>query len=569
MKAKWIAFVMAASLAVMASLPAMAEEGFPLDETFATEETAQEVLETEPVESIVENMDEEVEEPAEEYSDYVSNGWKYTISDGVVTVTGYTGSSTSITIPSTLGGYPVKKIGNNAFENSSIRSVVIPEGIISIGTAAFKNCSALNSVTINARELQDVTGDAHSPYSYAENYAPFFNAGASSGGFKVTFGSSVKYIPANLFATGRSKTDGTYAHVTSVVMSSGITEIHEYAFDNCHDLKNITWGSEVSSIGDHAFYNCTGLTQLTLPSKVKRIEGFAFEGCSGVKTLTIPEGTAYLGRCAFKSTTGLTNIIYNAKQIDDVTWEAHSSSYDKSYAPFFNAGSSRAGLTVKFGSSVQRIPANLFATVRSRGDDTYCHISSVEIPTSVTTIGEYAFYNCHDLKSVKYTGSMADWSAVRIGEYNDSLTTLNVNCIAKVTEMYRLYNPNTGEHFYTGSIDERTNLVNVGWNYEGIGWYAPVSGGKPVYRLFNPNTGDHHYTMSWDEVEFLKSVGWRYEGICWNSAEESDSNVAQFRLYNPNAIVGIHHYTSSVEERDYLVSLGWRYEGIGWYGVPH
>ncbi len=130
--------------------------------------------------------------------------------------------------------------------------------------------------------------------------------------------------------------------------------------------------------------------------------------------------------------------------------------------------------------------------------------------------------------------------------------------------MYRLYNPNSGEHFYTGSIEERTNLVNAGWNWEGNGWEAPVSGGYPVYRLYNPNAGDHHYTNSDEEKSNLIAVGWNYEGIAWNSAYPN--NKPLYRLYNPNAQSGSHHYTMSEEEKANLEAVGWNYEGIGWFG---
>ena len=134
-----------------------------------------------------------------------------------------------------------------------------------------------------------------------------------------------------------------------------------------------------------------------------------------------------------------------------------------------------------------------------------------------------------------------------------------------VVAMYRLYNPNSGEHFYTGSTEEKNTLVSAGWHYEGVAWNAPTKSGAPVYRLYNPNNGDHHYTMSAEERDMLVSVGWKYEGVAWNSA--SSSNIPMYRLYNPNADCGSHHYTGSKEERDYLVSLGWKYEGIGWYGI--
>lgn len=133
------------------------------------------------------------------------------------------------------------------------------------------------------------------------------------------------------------------------------------------------------------------------------------------------------------------------------------------------------------------------------------------------------------------------------------------------TPMYRLYNPNSGEHFYTGSVKERDDLYNVGWKYEGIAWNAPISTGMPVYRMYNPNSSDHHYTMSLDEVNMLVEAGWIYENVCWNSA--SAYNLPLYRLYNPNADCGSHHYTGSEQERDMLIGIGWIYEGIGWFGL--
>lgn len=81
--------------------------------------------------------------------------------------------------------------------------------------------------------------------------------------------------------------------------------------------------------------------------------------------------------------------------------------------------------------------------------------------------------------------------------------------------MYRLYNPNSGEHFYTQNVEERDGLINVGWRYENISWIAPLRSSVPVYRLYNPNAGDHHYTIDKEERDHLISVGWRDENIGW------------------------------------------------------
>lgn len=87
---------------------------------------------------------------------------------------------------------------------------------------------------------------------------------------------------------------------------------------------------------------------------------------------------------------------------------------------------------------------------------------------------------------------------------------------ANAADMHRLYNPNSGEHFYTANTGEKNNLTKVGWKSEGIGWIAPNSG-NPVYRLYNKNAGDHHYTMNANEKNNLVKVGWKYEGVGWYS----------------------------------------------------
>ena len=137
-------------------------------------------------------------------------------------------------------------------------------------------------------------------------------------------------------------------------------------------------------------------------------------------------------------------------------------------------------------------------------------------------------------------------------------------------EMYRVYNPNSGEHFYTASTKERENLVKAGWAYEGVGWIAPGSSSTPVYRLYSGT--DHHYTTSKKEMEGLKAKGWKDEGIGWYS--DDSKRVPLYRQFNPNVKPsakrnnsGSHNYTTSKSENDKLVKAGWKAEGVGWYGV--
>lgn len=144
------------------------------------------------------------------------------------------------------------------------------------------------------------------------------------------------------------------------------------------------------------------------------------------------------------------------------------------------------------------------------------------------------------------------------------LTLVGITSQVNADDMQRLYNPNSGEHFYTANIDEKTSLSNIGWNYEGIGWVAP-NDGKPVYRLYNKNSGDHHYTMSVSEKNMLVSKGWKDEGKGWYS--DSKETVPLYRAYNPNATSGSHNYTTNRSEQQNLIRAGWKDEGIAWYAT--
>lgn len=153
-------------------------------------------------------------------------------------------------------------------------------------------------------------------------------------------------------------------------------------------------------------------------------------------------------------------------------------------------------------------------------------------------------------------GGNFDINADYTGTFSNPTTQPPANSV----QMYRLYNPNSGEHFYTQNAAEKNNLVSKGWKYEGIGWNGPSSG-NPVYRLYNPNAGDHHYTLHAYEKDNLIKKGWRYEGISWYSGGPN----ALHRLYNPNAKAGSHHYTLNTNEKNNLVKHGWKYEGLAWY----
>ncbi|MGV8976211.1 hypothetical protein [Lactococcus lactis] len=90
-----------------------------------------------------------------------------------------------------------------------------------------------------------------------------------------------------------------------------------------------------------------------------------------------------------------------------------------------------------------------------------------------------------------------------------------------LSEVYRLYNPNSGEHFYTQNFYEKNNLQNVGWRYEGIGWMTASSKNTKYIEFIIQMLGMNYYTLSKWEAQQLLNKGWRWDN---NGAPASYSN---------------------------------------------
>jgi len=115
-------------------------------------------------------------------------------------------------------------------------------------------------------------------------------------------------------------------------------------------------------------------------------------------------------------------------------------------------------------------------------------------PYNLSTTNFYTQYGAWQWSSqLSFPGISGnfDINADYTSTFSNPATTPPANSV----QMYRVYNPNSGEHFYTQNVAEKNNLVSKGWRYEGIGWNGPTSG-NPVYRLYNPNAGDHHYSAT-------------------------------------------------------------------------
>ena len=272
-----------------------------------------------------------------------SGDFTYTANSTAVTITGYTGAGGAVTIPSAIGGLPVKNVEAPFAYNSSLTSVTIPNSVTSISDWGFVACGSLTSLVV----------DAANP-SYSSVAGVLFNKNQTT---------LIQY-PAG--------------KIGSFTVPTSVTSIGEAAFYGCNKLTSVTIPNSVTSIGHAAFLGCNGLVSVTMPNSMTRIGDYAFQYC-GFSSITIPNSVTSIGEHAFNSCGWLTSVTIPSSVISIGT-EAFQCS----------------GLTsVTIPNSVTRIGWGAF---ESTG------LTTVTVPSSVTSIGGSAF-SCASLARVYFKGS--------------------------------------------------------------------------------------------------------------------------------------------------------------------
>lgn len=308
-----------------------------------------------------------------------------TIPDSVISIGGYAFSGcsnlTNITIPSS-----VTSIGDKAFDasthvevnpsnpvikdyggaifnetellyvNRDAKSVTIPNGVTSIGSEAFSDCTNLTSITIP---------------------------------------DSVTSIEWNAFSGCSS--------LTSITIPDSVTSIGSSAFYGCSSLTSITIPYGVISIDDRTFFDCSSLTSIVIPNSVTSIGDSAFAYC-GLTSITIPDSVTTLGDSVFYCCSSLEEIHItddNASYgyTDGVLWDRRDGKAICATAAAKNISLPNViksiGHTFSGCQSLESIiiPDSV-TSIDSFAFDGCTNLASITIPDSVTSIGQQAFYRC-------------------------------------------------------------------------------------------------------------------------------------------------------------------------------
>ena len=257
-----------------------------------------------------------------------------------------------------------------------IIDLVIPDGIEGISSAAFNSCLSFKSITIPT-SIKSLVSNAFDNCTNVE--CLYWNAvncptnGAIEAGniTEVTFGDQVEYIPLGLLKN---------AKITSLAIPSSVREIGNNAFEGCSRLTDVSMGDSLLVLGAYAFKNCTSLTSIDIPDAVTTVGEKAFQYCSNLNTLSIGKGVKIINGFATEGCNNLKHIIYNAINATELNY----------YYPTV-----MEELTI--GEGVETIPSDLAYSSK---------IKTVTLPNSVTSIGETAFYRCHELKTVNLSNSL-------------------------------------------------------------------------------------------------------------------------------------------------------------------
>ena len=206
------------------------------------------------------------------------------LGEGVVSIRKWTfykcRSLISIFIPES-----VTSIGQGAFAwCRSLISIFIPESVTSIGDRVLDGCHNLKLVYIPEGVTSIVHGMFYSCSSLKSVYIP----------------ESVTRIVSQAFDVCRA--------LTSVYIPESVTRIEKSAFSDCTSLKSIDIPEGVTIIDTRMFYGCTSLISVYIPKKVTSIKGEVFYNCKSLKSIDIPEKVTSIGDSAFQNCSSLSSI---------------------------------------------------------------------------------------------------------------------------------------------------------------------------------------------------------------------------------------------------------------------
>jgi len=406
----------------------------------------------------------------------------------------------------------------------SISSIVIKEGVTSIGSFAFAGLEKL--VTADCGQVESI-GD------YAFYCCPAIDS--------AVLGDNLIYIGIGAFA------DCGVLSETEIPLS--VETIGDYAFMGTSLYGRLIFGDALREIGDMAFYMCYGITEVEIPDSVRTIGDMAFYNCEFIESVEIGRGVNSIGEQAFAYCTDMKS--YSV------------ASRNSSYTSIGDALYTEDGKTLIAYPIDKEASVSLSSGVSEIADAAFAGsftITSVALPNGLRVIGDEAFANCWYLESIEFPNSLesiGDFAFLSDFSVTELTVTKNVSYIgagafADMSAITDFSVSSSNSHFRTrnGVIYDSDTEVLVAFPAGRTGTYSIPSGVEEI--------ADYSFCGSAVEhIEFpgsLKTIGEGAFNYCGNITSieltenvESIGDTAFAYCYNLNSITVPHrntHYTS-------------------------
>ena len=388
-------------------------------------------------------------------TEYKDGHYTYTVSNGEAAIT-YVAQSLvgDITVPSTLGGYPVTSIGEYCFFGfDDITSLTIGNTVKSIGEFAFGNCDKLENIVIGENVV--IIGN------YSLTDCPNLKS--------VIIPKNVGFVGDEVFFGCKTLTtidvlenNEYYSSQDGILFNKDKTKLMRYP----EGIKNVDYivPEGVETIGNSAFHQCEFLKSVTLPSSIVNLENSAFGWCHNLTTVNIPDGIKKIGDFSFYDCNSLNNINLgnHVEYIGDETF-SYCVSLKNITIPNTVESIGKCAFMYCRGLSSITIPDN----VKSIGADAFLYCDAIEaviLPSNILSIGIGAFDACEKLNNVFYTGSSSNRKNISIGIYNEMLENAVWHYGSKGHGNYNTITVKTKATLTAnGSIDTKCSVCGSVW----------------------------------------------------------------------------------------------------------